>query len=81
MAAVIIRTVDQETANATGAHLSEGDLLAGESGHAPFKRARSKQAYHPRHWARSEPRPLPVAVIDDSPPDGPLAQGPASVVL
>jgi hypothetical protein len=29
MAAPIIRTVDQHTANASGAHLFEGDLLRG----------------------------------------------------
>jgi hypothetical protein len=36
--AAIIRAIDQETANASGAHLGKGDLLAGEWGHAPFKR-------------------------------------------
>jgi hypothetical protein len=30
------RAIDQETANASGAHLSEGDLLAGEGVHAPI---------------------------------------------
>jgi hypothetical protein len=38
MAAPVVRAIDQETANASGAHLSEGDLLAGEGGHAPLKR-------------------------------------------
>jgi len=39
MAALVIRAIDQETANASGAHLCEGDfLLAGELGHAPLKR-------------------------------------------
>jgi hypothetical protein len=32
MAAVIVGAINQETANAGGAHLSEGDLLAGEFG-------------------------------------------------
>ena len=35
MAALVIRAIDQETANAGTAHLSEGDLLAGELGHGP----------------------------------------------
>jgi hypothetical protein len=40
MAALVIRAIDQETANASGAHLSERDLLlAGELGHAPLKRS------------------------------------------
>jgi len=38
MAALIIRAIDQETANASGAHFSEGDLLAGGVGHAPSSR-------------------------------------------
>jgi hypothetical protein len=34
--ALVIRTIDQDTANAAFAHLSEGDfLLAGEGGHGP----------------------------------------------
>jgi hypothetical protein len=34
MAAVKVRAIDQEAANASGAHLGEGDfLLAGEGGH------------------------------------------------
>jgi hypothetical protein len=38
--APVIRAIDQEPANASGAHLGEGDLLlAGEGGHAPLKRA------------------------------------------
>jgi hypothetical protein len=42
VAAAIIGTVNQETAHASGAHLSEGDLLlAGEGGHAPLKRGRT----------------------------------------
>jgi hypothetical protein len=37
MAATIVRTIDQETAHAGGAHLSEGDLLrADDGGHAPM---------------------------------------------
>src|ERR1700726_678539 len=37
MAAPVVRATDQETANARGAHLSEGDfLLAGEGRHAPM---------------------------------------------
>jgi hypothetical protein len=39
MAALVIRAIDQQTANADGAHLGEGDfVLAGEGGHAPLKR-------------------------------------------
>jgi hypothetical protein len=39
MAALVVRAIDQEPANASIAHLSEGDLLlAGEGGHAPLKR-------------------------------------------
>jgi hypothetical protein len=34
-------SINQETANATGAHLSEGDFLAGEGGHASLKRGRA----------------------------------------
>jgi hypothetical protein len=41
VAAMKIGTVDQETANASGAHLSEGDLLAGEGGHVAIE-ARSR---------------------------------------
>jgi hypothetical protein len=37
MAAVIIGAIDQQPANTTGTHLSEGDLLAGEGGHAAIK--------------------------------------------
>jgi hypothetical protein len=37
--AMIIGTIDQEAANASGAHFCEGDFLrAGEGGHAPLKR-------------------------------------------
>jgi hypothetical protein len=54
VAALVIRAIDQETANASGPHFSEGDLLAGEFGHAPFKRGLSRQAIgHPgdeRRW-------------------------------
>jgi hypothetical protein len=34
VAAFVIRAIDQETANPSGAHLGEGDLLAGRFGHA-----------------------------------------------
>jgi hypothetical protein len=44
MAAPIIGTVDQEIANARGAHFAQGDLLlAGEGGHVPLKRDLSGQ--------------------------------------
>jgi hypothetical protein len=37
-----IREIDQAIPNASGAHLSEGDLfLAGSFGHAPLKRAQA----------------------------------------
>jgi hypothetical protein len=35
MAALVIGAIDQKTTNASGAHLCEGDLLAGEGGHVP----------------------------------------------
>jgi hypothetical protein len=39
VAAMVIGAIDQETANASGAHFAEGDLLwAGEGVHAPLKR-------------------------------------------
>jgi hypothetical protein len=38
VAAFIIRAIDQETANASGAHLGEGNLLrAGQGGHSGIK--------------------------------------------
>jgi len=36
MAAAIIGTVDQEAANASGAHLGEGDFLAEDGGHGRY---------------------------------------------
>jgi hypothetical protein len=44
MAAAIVRATDQEAANASGAHLCEGDLLLARGlGHAPsFRRSRIK---------------------------------------
>ena len=33
-----IRAIDQQTANASGAHFSEGDLLAGGAGHVIHRR-------------------------------------------
>jgi hypothetical protein len=51
-------SINQETANASGAHLGEGDfLLAGELGHAPLKPARlypGNQPFGlpPRRYAR-----------------------------
>jgi hypothetical protein len=44
VAAPIIGAIDQETANAGGAHFGEGDLLAGGFGHAPLKRGLGEQA-------------------------------------
>jgi hypothetical protein len=44
VATPIIGTIDQETANAGGSHLCEGDLLAGGRGHAPLKRGPDRQA-------------------------------------
>jgi hypothetical protein len=41
MAAPEIRAIDQETANASGAHFSEGDL---SGGHAPLKPGLDRQA-------------------------------------
>jgi hypothetical protein len=40
MAARVVRAIDQETANASGAHLCEGDLLlADDRWHAPLNRS------------------------------------------
>lgn len=44
VAAMIIGAVDQEAANASGAHFGEGDFLAGKSGHALLKRGRAARA-------------------------------------
>jgi hypothetical protein len=45
MAAPTIREIDQPTPNASGAHLSEGNLFAaGSFGHAPLKRAQAKSS-------------------------------------
>ena len=44
MAAWVVRAIDQEAAYASGAHLSEGDLLAGWFGHRPLKRGTGRQA-------------------------------------
>jgi hypothetical protein len=45
MAAPIVCAIDQDTAHARGAHLSEGDLLlSGEGGHAAFNLADGAQA-------------------------------------
>jgi hypothetical protein len=60
MAAPIIRSIDQETANAGGAHLSEGDLLAGD-GHALLKRTLQRRANRPIGWVRNKAKPLPIA--------------------
>jgi hypothetical protein len=39
MATAVIRAIDQQAVNASGAHFSEGDLLlAREFGHAPLPR-------------------------------------------
>jgi hypothetical protein len=45
MAAPTIREIDQPTPNASGAHLSKGNLfVAGSFGHAPLKRAQAKSS-------------------------------------
>jgi hypothetical protein len=38
VAAPEIGTIDQEAADASGAHFGEGDFLAGQGGHALLKR-------------------------------------------
>jgi hypothetical protein len=44
MAAVIVGAIDQEAANASGAHLFEGYLLAGlDVGHVSWKREQAAQ--------------------------------------
>jgi hypothetical protein len=45
VAALVARAIDQETASASGVHFPEGDLLAGEFGHAPSKGDASGQAH------------------------------------
>jgi hypothetical protein len=51
-AALVILTVDKQTARAGVAHLSKGDLRrAGESGHAPLKPSLSGQANRAMGWA------------------------------
>jgi hypothetical protein len=42
MAAAKIRAINQETANASGAHLGEGDLLVGSFGHAAIEARTSR---------------------------------------
>ena len=44
MAAVTIGAVDQQTVNAGGAHLGEGDPLAGDGGHEALKRGQRRSA-------------------------------------
>jgi hypothetical protein len=54
MAALVIGAVDQEAAHASGAHLGEGDFLAGEGGvHAYIEALREGEGNRPRYWGRS----------------------------
>jgi hypothetical protein len=57
MATLVIRAIDQETANASGAHLSEGDLLAGEFGRAPLN-SRSRSANYTANQREEASQPL-----------------------
>jgi hypothetical protein len=57
-AAPVIRAIDQEAANASGAHFAECDLSGG-GGHAPLKRGLDRQATGPPRPARPE-TPLPI---------------------
>jgi hypothetical protein len=55
MTALVIRAIDQETAHASFAHLSESDFLrAGEGGHAPLKRGPNRQANHAKNWVGTD---------------------------
>ena len=57
MAALVIRAIDQQAANAGFAHLSEADFLrAGDGGHALLKRRRSRQANGLPRSADKSPR-------------------------
>ena len=53
MAALVIRAIDQETANTTCVHFSECDLLAGEGGHD-----RTEAQYRPKN------NPLWIAALN-----------------
>jgi hypothetical protein len=57
---MIIGAVDQDAAHAGRAHFCEGDLLAGEGGHALLKRGLIHQANRPIRWALNRAEPLPV---------------------
>jgi hypothetical protein len=72
MAALVIRAIDQKAANASGAHLCEGDfLLADEGGHVPLKRVRGcagkPLGVEARHYGTTtyarESRPWGLAII------------------
>lgn len=53
-AAPEVRAIDKETANASGSHLGEGDLLqVGEGGHAAIQARSSRLCNRPRSWARN----------------------------
>ena len=66
MGALVVRAVDQETANASGAHLCEGDLLlAGDLGHTPLKRGPESLSNRPIVCARSASEPLPIAGVEE----------------
>src|SRR5260221_10436214 len=75
--------MDQETANARGAHLGEGDFfLAGEGGHAAMKARSDGGVESPIDWTWSAAGSLPIADVHrlggESPFLGGVAYSPAS---
>jgi hypothetical protein len=54
--ALVIRAIDQETANASGAHFCEGDLLADRFGHGLLKRGAKVRAIAPNITERLQAR-------------------------
>ena len=55
MAALVFRAIDQETANASGAHFSKGDLLVGEGGHVPIMAGSEMRSNGGRHSHSGSP--------------------------
>jgi hypothetical protein len=60
LAAPEIEAIDQQPANASGAHFAEGDFLTARLGHAPLRRGRSRlnsPASTPGHSKHRRPSP------------------------
>ena len=72
MRALVVGAIDQQAANASGAHLDESDLLlACGLGHAPLKRGPASVSNRPTGWIRNRTQTPPVADVDN----------PASIVV